>query len=252
MSGSTAAARTTAFAFTQCYVSFGDPDGEDFAFTKCDADGTFTLTGLPDGDWRITVFDQWNDHARGRPFDARRADRRHQRTVDMGDIAINQWQANIYTRTFFDENGNGVSRIPAKPGLALVPTNIRFRDGSFSNFNNTDLNGNADFNEMFPLFSWYVVETDLTRYKNTGTHVVYDAGGPADGTASCGTTGYPPCGTSSDRPNTWPTPRKQSRCPRTCGYRARSIAQTRTASATRFEWPGTSDPPSVAPQPHSR
>ncbi|HTY98756.1 MAG TPA: Ig-like domain-containing protein, partial [Rhodocyclaceae bacterium] len=45
------------FSFTQCYVSFGDPDGEDFAFTKCNADGSFTLTGLPDGDWRITVFD---------------------------------------------------------------------------------------------------------------------------------------------------------------------------------------------------
>ena len=42
-------------------MSFGDADGEDFAFTKCDANGKFPLTGLPDGDWRITVFDQWND-----------------------------------------------------------------------------------------------------------------------------------------------------------------------------------------------
>src|SRR5256886_15779047 len=49
------------FAFTQCYVSIGDPDGEDFAFTKCDSAGHFTLSGLPSGDWRITVFDQWND-----------------------------------------------------------------------------------------------------------------------------------------------------------------------------------------------
>ena len=78
-----------------------------------------------------------------------------------------------------------------------MPTNIRFRDGSYSNFNNTDLNGNAGFNEMFPLFNWYVVETDTTRYKNTGTHVVYDAGGPADGTP-CGpaTDGTAPCGSS--------------------------------------------------------
>ena len=67
-----------------------------------------------------------------------------------------------------------------------MATNIRFRDGSFSNFNSTDLNGYAGFNEVFPLFNWYVVETDCTRYKNTGTHVVYDAGGPADGTAVCG------------------------------------------------------------------
>jgi len=37
------------FAFTQCFVSFGDPDGEDFAFTKCAADGSFSLSGLPTG-----------------------------------------------------------------------------------------------------------------------------------------------------------------------------------------------------------
>src|SRR5438309_10162000 len=49
------------FAFTQCFVSVGDPDGEDFAFAKCDSTGRFTLSGLPDGDWRITVFDQAND-----------------------------------------------------------------------------------------------------------------------------------------------------------------------------------------------
>src|ERR1700682_655078 len=125
-------------------------------------------------------------------------------TVNMGDIAMNQWQANIYTRTFFDQNGDGVSNVdgsgnPTEPGLALVATNIRFRDGSFSNFNNTDLNGFAGFNEVFPLFSWYVVETDTTRCKSTGTHVVYDAGGPADGT-SCGSSVIPPtapCGNSN-------------------------------------------------------
>ena len=70
-------------------------------------------------------------------------------------------------------------------GLPLVATNIRFRDGSFSNFNSTDLNGYAGFNEVFPLFNWYVVETDSTRYKTTGVHVVYDCGWPTDGTSFC-------------------------------------------------------------------
>jgi hypothetical protein len=110
--------------------------------------------------------------------------------VNLGDLATNQWQANIYTSTFFDANKNGL-RDPGEAGLSLVPTNIRFRDGSYSNFNNTDLDGNAGFNEIFPLFSWYVIETDSNRYKTTGIHVVYDAGGPADGTctsttAKCG------------------------------------------------------------------
>ncbi len=181
----------SSFSFTQCYVSFGDPDGEDFAFTKCNADGSFTLSDLPDGDWRITVFDQWNDMlVDGLSTPVRLGGGK---TTDLGQIAMNQWQSNIYTSTFFDLNGNGV-RDDGEPGLTLVPTNIRFRDGSFSNFNNTDLNGNAGFNEVFPLFSWYVVETDATRYKNTGTHVVYDAGGPADGTCTSTTA---PCGSST-------------------------------------------------------
>ncbi|PYY10931.1 MAG: hypothetical protein DMG69_05250 [Acidobacteria bacterium] len=178
------------FAFTQCYVSFGDPDGEDFAFTKCAADGTFRLSGLPNGDWRLTVFDQWNDMlVDGLSTPVRLAGG----TTNLGQVAMNQWQANIYTSTFFDTNGNGV-RDSNESGLTLVATNIRFRDGSYSNFNNTDLSGNAGFNEVFPLFAWYVIETDSTRYKNTGTHVVYDGGGPADGTCQSGVTA--PCGSS--------------------------------------------------------
>jgi VCBS repeat-containing protein len=182
----------SSFAFTQCYVSVGDADGEDFAFTKCDQNGNFTLSGLPDGQWRVTVFDQWNDmlvDGLSTPVGLNQG--ASGGTTNM-EIAMNQWQANIYTSTFFDSNGDGV-RDNNEAGLTLVPTNIRFRDGSFSNFNNTDLNGNAGFNEVFPLFSWYVVEADTTRYKNTGTHVVYDAGGPADGTCTGSTA---PCGNS--------------------------------------------------------
>src|SRR5882757_533936 len=161
----------SSFAFTQCYVSFGDADGEDFAFTKCAADGSFTLPGLPDGDWRMTVFDQWNDMLvdglstpvrLGSTTNASCGPGSNSTTCNLGDLATNQWQANIYTSTFFDANGNGV-RDANETGLTLVPTNIRFRDGSYSNFNNTDLAGNAGFNEIFPLFSWYVIETDSTR-----------------------------------------------------------------------------------------
>jgi hypothetical protein len=114
-------------------------------------------------------------------------------SCNLGEIATNQWQANLYTKTFIDTNGNGIQDT-GEPGLTLVATNIRFRDGSYSNFNNTDLSGNAGFNEIFPLFSWYVVETDTTRYKSSGIHVVYDAGGPSDGNCSATTA---PCGSSS-------------------------------------------------------
>jgi hypothetical protein len=182
------------FYWTQCYVSFGDPDGEDFAFTKCNADGTFSLSGLPEGDWRVTTFDQWNDElVDGLSTPVRLAGGT---TFNMGGIATTQWQANIYTRTFIDDNKDGVSQA-SEAGIPLINTTVRLRDGSLANNLGTDFTGTANFNEEFPLFSWYTVETDTTRYKTTGTHVVYDVGGPADGSPSCGVAGYPTCGTST-------------------------------------------------------
>lgn len=185
------------FYWTQCYASLGDPDGEDFMFTKCAADGTFSFTGVPGGDWRVTVFDQWNDMlVDGLSTPVGLKDTASGATVDLGDVAENQWQANIYTRTFMDEKKRGVSQAD-ESGIPLIPVAVRYRDGSLANGLSTDFNGTANFNETFPLFNWYVVESDTTRYKNTGTHVVYDAGGPADGSNSCGKPGYPACGGST-------------------------------------------------------
>src|SRR5581483_8063500 len=183
-----------AFSFTQCYVSFGDPDGEDFAFTKCDANGNFTLSNLPPGNWRLTVFDQWNDmlvDGLSTPVSVVAGGG----TTNIGDVATTQWQANILTSTFLDQNGDGI-RQDSELGAQQVPTNVRYRDGSFSNLNSTDASGSAAFDEVFPLFNWYVIETDSTRYKNTGTHVIYDAGGPADGTV-CGQNGIRNCDMNS-------------------------------------------------------
>ncbi|MBV8893630.1 MAG: hypothetical protein JO266_16960, partial [Acidobacteria bacterium] len=188
-----------AFYWSQCYVSFGDPDGEDFAFTKCNADGTFTLTNLPDGDWRLTTFDQWNDQlVDGLSTPVRLSGGK---TTNLGDIAATQWQTNLYTRTFVDDNKDGISQA-SENGIPFANVAVRLRDGSLENLLVTDFTGTANFNETFPLFSWYTVETDTTRYKNTGIHVVYDVGGPADGTlTTCGGTvsgsGYPPCGAST-------------------------------------------------------
>jgi hypothetical protein len=101
------------------------------------------------------------------------------------EIAVTQGRTNLYGRIFLDQNGDGVSQ-PDEPGLPLVPYNIRYRDGSYMGFNNTDLNGYAGFNEVFPFLNWMVVDSDSARYKQSGVHVVYDAGGPADGTAGGG------------------------------------------------------------------
>jgi hypothetical protein len=236
------------YYWSQCYVSFGDPDGEDFAFTKCNADGTFTLTGLPDGQWRVTVFDQWNDllvDGLSTPIGLS-GGVNGASTTDMGDVASTQWQTNLYTQTFIDDDKSGVSKNHAV-GIPFANVAVRLRDGSLENLLVTDFTGTANFNETFPLFSWYTVETDVTRYKNTGTHVVYDVGGPVDGATktSCGTTGYPPCGKSTIGNHLANTAEIVSvpanlRIPGSV-YCALADCGTKSIQAG----PGTSDPPSV-------
>ncbi len=184
-----------AWSWTQCWVSLGDPDAEDFMFAKCDANGNFKFTNVPGGEWRITIGDQWNDaiiDGLSTPANVSGG-----QTLNMGQIGTQQWQSNIYTRTFIDDNIDGVSQ-STELGIPFLNTTVRYRDGSLANNLVTDFNGVASFNETFPLFNWYAVEADTTRYKTTGIHTVYDAGGPADGSTYCGTSnGAPACGGST-------------------------------------------------------
>jgi hypothetical protein len=173
-----------AFAFSACYVSVGVPDEQDFAFAKCDADGSYSLTGLPNGTYKLAVFDQWNDIM---------LDGLITSVTVNGNTVVNptatQWRTNLYTRTYLDLNGNGIpdrdgNNNDLEPGAALIPILVRYRDGSIGFHNSTDLNGYATYNEVFPFMNWLVVEPDQTRYKPTGEHVVYDAGGADDCTPS--------------------------------------------------------------------
>jgi hypothetical protein len=177
-----------AFAFSSCYVSVGVPDEQDIAFAKCDADGNYSISNMPDGTYKLAVFDQWNDIM---------LDGLITSVVVNGNTIVNptatQWRTNLYTRTYLDLNGNGIPDRDAagndlEAGLALIPIQIRYRDGSIGFKNQTDLNGYATYNEVFPFMNWLVVEPDQTRYKPTGEHVIYDAGGPDDctpGAANC-------------------------------------------------------------------
>jgi len=186
-----------AFYWSQCWVSMGDPDGEDFAFTKCDANGNFKFTGIPQGNWRITIGDQWNDQiidGLSTPVNVCTSTTTScsasGQTIAMGDVAVQQWQANLYTKTCIDDNRNGICD-PGEVGIPFLNNAIRYRNGALANNLLTDFTGVANFNETFPLFNWYTTESDTTRYKTTGIHTVYDAGGPANGT-TCGG-GFPAC-----------------------------------------------------------
>ncbi|MBS0389101.1 MAG: hypothetical protein JSR15_11535, partial [Proteobacteria bacterium] len=135
------------YSFTTCYVSVGPADAEDFAFGTCDSNGTVTLTGMPAGTFKIAVFDQWNDIMLDGLVGTVTVDQAKPAT-DI-EFPVTQWRTDLSTHTFVDTNANGLPD-DGEPGLALVNTNIRYRDGSFGFFNNTDLGGDAGFNEVFP------------------------------------------------------------------------------------------------------
>jgi hypothetical protein len=181
-----------AFAHTTCWASVGDTDGDTFAFAKCDANGTFTFTGLPDGNWRLTVGDQWLDliiDGSSKPLNLCSGTTCTTKTANpfVLDYPSFTWQTHTWVNTFMDMNGNGIQDDPVlEPGLIQIPNRIRMRNGKFNNTQFSDSSGHARFNETFPYFNWLVIETDNSRFKSTGVHTVYDAGGQIDGPAPSG------------------------------------------------------------------
>ncbi|MFL9988588.1 Ig-like domain-containing protein [Paraburkholderia sediminicola] len=174
-----AACRAT-FQQTTCYVSLNTVGGtgQNVGYTECDANGNFTLNNIPDGTHELVIWDQWLDQIIAMQA-VTLPDATQGHNVSLPHIPVFSWFTRVEQSAYMDLNKNGV-RDPGEPGLSKVPLRIRFRDGSVSNFLSTDGNGVAVMNELFPLFNWYVLESDTTRYKGTGVSVAYDAGGKPD------------------------------------------------------------------------
>ena len=173
-------ASNAAIAQSNCFVALNQvgETGNDIAFTACKPDGTFTLPAVPAGQqYELVIWDQWLDQIIA--FKNITATQSAAASVALGDIPVFSWFTRIEASVYLDTNGNGV-RDANEPGIPLVPVRVHFRDGSISNTLFTDGNGNAVFNELFPLFNWYVVESDRARYTSTGVNVTVDAGGQPD------------------------------------------------------------------------
>ena len=163
-----------ALAQTVCYVGLNSSNGsgDDIAFAQCDGDGNFQLTGVPPGQYQLVIWDEWQDQIL-QYQNVTVPQGASNQTIALGDEPAFSWFQTLITQTYWD---NGADN----PGMAQVNVNIRFRDGQFAATSGTDSTGNATFYELFPLFNWYVVETDTTRYKGSKVNIVNDAGGPAD------------------------------------------------------------------------
>ena len=173
-------------SYTNCYAAIGDSDGATIALTKCDPDGNFKFTNLPSGNYGIVLFDQWDDFivdGSSRPVNLTGG-----QTVNV-TFPTFTWQTHLWSRTYMDTQGLGSPVLDTagnldpllSPGLIQVPTRVRQRNGKIVNTLISDISGTARFDETFPLFAFYTVESDTTRFRGTGVHSVNDAGGQVDG-----------------------------------------------------------------------
>jgi hypothetical protein len=191
-----------ALNYTTCYGALGDTDGVTFSFQKCDANGNLTFTSIPDGNWGLVVLDQWDDLIVD--GSSRAVNVKGGQTLNMTYGSFS-WQTHLWTKTYLDVNANGIQD-QGEPGLVQIPSRVRMRNGKFNNTLFTDVDGNAHFDETFPLFNWYVAESDTTRFKATGVHVVNDAGGQLDGPAPKGNSNQGPYQAILNSTETFPLP----------------------------------------------
>jgi len=181
--------------YTQCFATIGDSDGATIGFAKCDPNGNFQFTGLPDGNYGVVIFDNWDDFILD--GSSHPANVSGGQTLNL-EFPSFTWQTHLWTKTYMDTQGKGtpnlisnpdgsISLDPAtSPGLIQVPVRIRQVNGKPLNTLSTDISGTANFDETFPAFAWYSVESDTTRFRSTGVHVVNDAGGQLDGPTTFG------------------------------------------------------------------
>ncbi|MAB79642.1 MAG: hypothetical protein CMJ89_09865 [Planctomycetes bacterium] len=142
------------------------------------ADGTFSISGIPEGMHQLVIWDQYLDTiiSLNNLVIAEGAG-----DIDLGDVGTFQWFGRLENHVFFDPNENGI-RDGGEIGMLEQAVNIRYRDGTVYQAFPTDLDGFVPFDQVFPFFHWLVAEVDFARYKATGATITVDAGGPIDPT----------------------------------------------------------------------
>ncbi len=167
-----------------CWVGLNELGSRTAVYAApCNPDSTFTINGVPPGDYQVALWDSHQDVIFNINGLTMPADGSH---VTMGDLPVFRWFGTLKNTVFFDRNENGF-RDCVTPActdtqrddipLSGQTINLRFRDGSIYQSLATDINGEANMEEVFPFFKYLVAEVDFARLKATGATVITDGGG---------------------------------------------------------------------------
>jgi uncharacterized repeat protein (TIGR01451 family) len=142
----------------------------------CDANGNFTIQGVPPGTYLLSMWDRPLDQI----IDFRTVVIPPEGgTVALGQLGVFSWFGRYQGSVFNDPNQNGF-RDPGETGIGNMVVNIRHPDASIYQTTVTDSAGNYELNEVFPFFHWMITEVDYSRLKATGATIRVDKGGLPD------------------------------------------------------------------------
>ncbi|HEV7465494.1 MAG TPA: SdrD B-like domain-containing protein [Candidatus Dormibacteraeota bacterium] len=147
-------------------------DGQLVYAAPANADGTFDIKNVPDGDYSMAIWDQPQDYL----FDQFNVTVAQGQVVDTGVLPLLNWFTRLSGHVFIDLNGNG-RQDAGEPGLPkftmqnLNRTNNTYEQGQQTA--DTDKSGYYEFTEAYPLGQFNVAQFFNTRYKTTG--VTYHA-----------------------------------------------------------------------------
>lgn len=154
---------------TNGWVALSDLQQSDTAIYvgPANPDGSFLITGVPDGDYMFTWWD-FNLHYITDWIQITVADGQ---ITDLGTPMLTGWFTKVEGYVFVDDNKNGIMD-PGESGKSDYLVVLRDRDNSeidrMSISAITDMNGYYVFEKAYPMGSWMVLEAYNDRYYTTG------------------------------------------------------------------------------------
>ena len=151
------------------WVALSDLQNGDTAIYvgQADTDGNFNITGVPDGNYFFTWWDEPLHHL----LDWTQVTVSNGEIFDMGAQQLTGWFTRIDGYVFNDLNRNGV-KDAGEPGIANYLVGLRDRDNSeidrMSIAVTTDATGYYVFERAYPMSSWMVLEAYNDTYYTTG------------------------------------------------------------------------------------
>ncbi len=136
------------------------------------SDGTFEITGVPDGDYALTWWDEPQDYN----VNSINVTVSNGQVVQMGKLPLNGWWTEFDGYVFNDTNRNGV-KDPGEKGIPNFTMTLRQRQNTLMDRGTptavTDANGYYKFENGYPWGEWLVEEAYNDSYYTTG--ITYQA-----------------------------------------------------------------------------